>query len=72
MSEYNFEYETLYDKIRDLEVQVDKIRDLEIEVERLKTELIETDNAIYEILNRLDSMDQTEYTVNNPPNGKPL
>jgi hypothetical protein len=72
MSEYNFEYETLYDKIRDLEVQVDKIRDLEIEVDRLKYELVETNNTLYLILNRLDSMDQTEYTVNNPPNENPL
>jgi septal ring factor EnvC (AmiA/AmiB activator) len=53
MANYDFEYETLYDRIRDLET----------EVERLKTELIETDNAIYEILNRLDSMDGMPYNT---------
>ena len=65
MSEYNFEYESLHDRIYDLQREVDKIRDLEYEVERLKQELIETDNTLYEIMNRLDSMDQSEYTFKN-------
>jgi prefoldin subunit 5 len=51
MSEYNFEYESLQDKISYLEN----------EVERLKSELIETDNTIYEILNRLDTLDGMTY-----------
>ena len=55
MSEYNFEFKSLNDKIQELEV----------EVERLKQELIETDNTLYEIMNRLDSMDQSEYTFRN-------
>lgn len=55
MSEYNFEYESLEDRIRYLEN----------EIERLKQESIETDNTLYEILNRLDSMDQNEYTLKN-------
>ena len=65
MSEYNFEYDSLDDRIRDVEHKVYKIRDLEVEVERLKQELIETDNTLYEIMNRLDSMDQSEYTFRN-------
>jgi uncharacterized protein YdcH (DUF465 family) len=63
MSEYNFEYETLDDRIRDVEREVDKIRDLECEVERLKTELVETDNTLYEILNRLDRLEQASYNT---------
>jgi septal ring factor EnvC (AmiA/AmiB activator) len=55
MSEYNFEFKSLDDRIRYLEA----------EVERLKQELIETDNTLYEIMNRLDSMDQSEYTFKN-------
>jgi septal ring factor EnvC (AmiA/AmiB activator) len=55
MSEYNFEFKSLDDRIRELEV----------EVERLKQESIETDNTLYEIMNRLDSMDQSEYTFKN-------
>lgn len=55
MSEYYFEYESLDDRVTYLENEVD----------RLKQELIETDNTIYEILNRLDSMDQNEYTLKN-------
>jgi hypothetical protein len=51
MSEYNFEYESLQDRISYLEN----------EVERLKSELIETDNTIYEILNRLDTLDGMTY-----------
>ena len=54
MSEYNFKYETLYDKIRDLEIEVD----------RLKYELIETDNTLYLILNRLDKMEGLPYDTN--------
>lgn len=61
MSEYNFEYESLEDRIRYLEN----------EVERLKQECIETDNTLYEILNRLDSMDQNEYTLKNFNLGDP-
>lgn len=52
MSEYNFEYESLQDRINYLEN----------EVERLKSELIETDNTIYEILNRLDTLDGMSYS----------
>ncbi len=52
MTEYNFEYETLQDRISYLEN----------EVERLKEELTETDNTIYEILNRLDSLDGMSYS----------
>ena len=55
MSEYNFEFKSLDDRIRYLEA----------ETERLKQELIETDNTLYEIMNRLDSMDQNEYTFKN-------
>ena len=51
MSEYNFEYESLQDRISYLENEVD----------RLKSELIETDNTIYEILNRLDTLDGMSY-----------
>lgn len=52
MTDYNFEYESLNDKVQYLEN----------EVERLKEELTETDNAIYEILNRLDSLDGMSYS----------
>ncbi len=55
MSEYSFEYESLADRIYQLELLVD----------RLKDEQIETDNTLYEILNRLDMMDQSEYTLRN-------
>jgi septal ring factor EnvC (AmiA/AmiB activator) len=55
MSEYNFEFKSLNDKIQELEV----------EMERLKQELIETDNTLYEIMNRIDSMEQSEYTFKN-------
>ena len=54
MSEYNFDYDSLSDRITDLEN----------EVERLKSELIETDNNIYEILNRLDRMEDLDYNIN--------
>lgn len=57
MSDYSFEYESLNDKILDLE------RDLECEVERLKSEMIETDNTLYEILNRLDRLEQQTYNT---------
>jgi archaellum component FlaC len=60
MSEYNFEYESL----------MDRINYLENEVERLKYELIETDNTIYEILNRLDKMEGFDYNTN-ITNGEP-
>lgn len=63
MSEYNFEYDSLDDRIRDVEREVEKIRDLEYEVERLKTELVETDNTLYEILNRLDRFEQASYNT---------
>jgi predicted nuclease with TOPRIM domain len=53
MSEYNFEYESLQDRINYLEN----------EVERLKTELVETDNTVYEILNRLDRLEQASYNT---------
>jgi predicted nuclease with TOPRIM domain len=55
MSEYNFEYESLDDRIRDLETEID----------RLKWEQRETDNTLYEILNRLDSLEKIEYTLKN-------
>jgi uncharacterized protein YdcH (DUF465 family) len=61
MPEYNFEYDSLDDRIRDVEREVDKIRELEVEVERLKQELIETDNTLYEIMNRLDTLDGMSY-----------
>ncbi len=60
MSEYNFDYDSLSDRITDLEN----------EVERLKYELIETDNTIYEILNRLDKMEGFDYNIN-ITNGEP-
>ena len=63
MTEYNFQYESLEDRIRDLEREVEKIRDLEYEVERLKTELVETDNTVYEILIRLDRLEEQLYNT---------
>jgi uncharacterized protein YdcH (DUF465 family) len=63
MNEYNFEYDSLDDRIRDVEREVEKIKDLEYEVERLRTELIETDNTLYEILNRLDRLEQVSYNT---------
>jgi len=51
MSEYNFEYESLIDRIYQLELLVD----------RLKDEQIETDNTLYEILNRLDRIESKGY-----------
>lgn len=56
MSEYSFEYESLHDRIRELET----------EVERLNSELTETDNTIYEILNRLDSLEGLSYNTSTP------
>jgi predicted nuclease with TOPRIM domain len=53
MTEYNFEYESLHDRIRDLETEID----------RLKWELTETDNTIYEILNRLDNLEGLPYNT---------
>jgi predicted RNase H-like nuclease (RuvC/YqgF family) len=63
MPEYNFEYDSLDDRIRDVEREVDKIRELEVEVERLKQELIETDNTLYEIMNTLDRLEQASYNT---------
>lgn len=63
MNEYNFEFDSLDDRIRDVEREVEKIKDLEYEVERLRTELIETDNTLYEILNRLDRLEQASYNT---------
>ena len=57
MSDYSFEYESLSDKIRDLE------RDLECEVNELKSDMIETDNTLYEIMNRLDRLEQHLYNT---------
>lgn len=59
MNDYSFEYESLNDKIRDLEC----------EVERLKSEMIETDNTLYEILNRLDKLEQQTYNTPIVPTG---
>lgn len=42
-----------------------KIEQLESQIKKLERENIETTNILYEILNRLDSMDQTEYTDSN-------
>jgi len=53
VTEYNFQYESLEDRIRDLEY----------EVERLKTELVETDNTVYEILIRLDRLEEQPYNT---------
>jgi len=55
MSDYDFDYTSLDDRINDLE----------IEVERLRQEQIETDNALYEVLNRLDMLEQKRYDVPN-------
>jgi hypothetical protein len=51
MSEYSFEYESLSERIYQLELLVD----------RLKDEQIETDNTLYEILNRLDRIEGKGY-----------
>jgi hypothetical protein len=46
-----------------------KIEQLELRIKNLEQENIETTNILYQILNRLDSMDQTEYTDINPITG---
>ena len=55
MTDYNFDYTSLDSKIDSLE----------IEIERLRNEMIETDNTLYEILNRLDMLEQKRYDVPN-------
>ena len=55
MTEYNFDYESLDDKISSLEIAIERLRD----------EMIETDNTLYEILNRLDMLEQKRYDVPN-------
>jgi hypothetical protein len=67
MNEYNFEFESLTDRIDDLQSEqnslIYRINVLEYEVERLKTESVETDNTLYEILNRLDRFEQASYNT---------
>ena len=46
MSEYNFEYETIMDRISMLEVEVD----------RLNNENIELTNELYAVQNRIDTI----------------
>ncbi|WJZ48245.1 hypothetical protein [Synechococcus phage DSL-LC02] len=41
------------------------IQKLEERIEKLEQENIETTNELYRIENRLDMMDQSEYTLNN-------
>jgi hypothetical protein len=53
MSEYSFEYESLAERIYQLELLVDRIKD----------EQIETDNTLYEILNRLDRIEAKGYDI---------
>jgi hypothetical protein len=53
MTDYNFEFKSLNDRICDLET----------EVERLKYENIETTNILYEIMNTLDKFNDSEYDV---------
>ena len=55
VTDYNFDYTSLDSKIDSLE----------IEIERLRNEMIETDNTLYEILNRLDMLEQKRYDVPN-------
>jgi len=55
MTEYNFDYESL----------LDRINFLEQDITRLKDELVETDNTLYEILNRLDKLENYEYNLKN-------
>lgn len=55
MNDYNFEYESLNDRIRDLET----------EVERLKYENIETTNTLYELMHTLDKIENKEYDLHN-------
>lgn len=44
---------------------LDLIHKLEDRIEKLEQENIETTNELYRIENRLDMMDQSEYTLNN-------
>ena len=53
MTDYNFEFKSLNDRIRDLET----------ELERLKYENIETTNILYEIMNTLDKFNDSEYDI---------
>jgi predicted nucleic acid-binding Zn-ribbon protein len=53
MNDYNFEFESLNDRIRDLET----------EVERLKNENIETTNTLYEIMITLDKFNDSGYDL---------
>jgi septal ring factor EnvC (AmiA/AmiB activator) len=55
MTDYDFDYTSLDDRITNLE----------LEVEHLRNELIESDNTLYEILNRLDMLEQKRYDVPN-------
>ena len=55
VTDYNFDYTSLDSRIDSLE----------IEIERLRNEMIETDNTLYEILNRLDMLEQKSYDVPN-------
>jgi archaellum component FlaC len=55
VSNYDFDYETI----------MDRVYMLEQEIERLKDEQIETDNTLYEIMNRLDKLEQMDYTLKN-------
>ena len=57
MNDYSFEYESLNDKIRDLEHEFQR------EIERLKSEMIETDNTLYEIMSRLDNLEGAAYNT---------
>jgi len=47
------------------ELVQNQIEQLELRIKNLEQENIETTNILYQILNRLDSMDQTEYTDSN-------
>lgn len=55
MNDYNLEYESLNDRIRDLET----------EVERLKYENIETTKTLYELMRTLDKIENKEYDISN-------
>jgi archaellum component FlaC len=62
MTDYNFDYTPLSSEIDKISSQIDQ---LEIEFERFRDEMIETDNTLYEILNRLDMLEQKSYDVPN-------
>lgn len=55
MTNYSFEYESIQDTINKLENRI-KI---------LEHENIETTNTLYEILNRLDKLDDPDYNLHN-------